>query len=134
MPDRRKGELMKHPIQKPVMVDKVLRFTENRVVGLLLDMLEVHGQNLNHLVLAGQELSKEDWDQFYQLIGYSLSGAPITETIREAAYEMFEAGKSEEEARAELAEDELRNLRAVLREPIANLFGVHPDDLKGDHS
>jgi hypothetical protein len=119
---------MKHPIQKPVMVGKVLRFTENTVVQLLLEMLEKHGQGLNHLHTKGNHLPSEDWDQFNQLLGYSLSNAPINGDTKEAAYKMFKKGLSEEAARAEEAERQLDFLRDNMRDAVAALFKKHPND------
>jgi hypothetical protein len=59
-----------HPIQ-PLQKDKdgVIRFKPNAIVRFLLD----HGKfNLNDL--AAMDFSKEDRQQFAQLIGYSLPG------------------------------------------------------------
>lgn len=61
---------MRHPIQ-PLYVDEsgVVRFRENRIVRLLLDTGPF---TLNSLSRLG--FLREDWAQFYQLIGYSLDG------------------------------------------------------------
>ena len=122
---------MKHPIQKPVMVGEVLRFTENTVVSLMLELLKNKGIDLNDLHTFGMDYSKEDWDQFNQLIGYSISGAPIDDAICEAAYNVHKNGVSEAEARAEAAEGLLADVRSLTKEGIALLFERHPDDLKG---
>jgi len=60
----------KHPIQ-PIAPDKngIMRFKENAIVSYLLD----NGPfDMNQL--ARLPFSDEDWEQFAQLIGYSLSG------------------------------------------------------------
>lgn len=63
----------KHPLQ-PLALDSqgVLRFKENKIVSHLLEVGRQHGCGLNEL--ACMNFSKEDREQFAQLIGYSLSG------------------------------------------------------------
>ncbi len=67
----------KHPMQ-PIDYDGkttetspygVIRFKENRIVCYL---LEHGGLDLNKLAI--EDFSKDDWTQFNQLIGYSVSG------------------------------------------------------------
>jgi len=48
------------------------RFKENAVVRALLDESQARGFGLNEL--ARRNFTQADWEQFYQLIGYSLSG------------------------------------------------------------
>lgn len=59
-----------HPMQ-PLIKDKLgcIRFKKNAIVEYLLD----HG-GIDMNQLAGMDFSKEDRQQFAQLIGYSLSG------------------------------------------------------------
>lgn len=61
---------MKHPMQ-PVERDEVgtIRFKKNQIVRFLCD---TSSDDLNRLSLMG--FSREDWQQFYQLLGYSVSG------------------------------------------------------------
>lgn len=60
-----------HPMQHVVRVGNVIRFRENEIVRYLLD----HGGiDLNHLGGMPGRFSLADWEQFYQLIGYSVSG------------------------------------------------------------
>ena len=62
-----------HPTQPLVVSDNRVRFKANKIVRYLLD----HGGiNLNQIynLLAEEEFSQEDIDQFYQLIGYSVDG------------------------------------------------------------
>lgn len=60
----------KHPRQPVVWDGKVLRFKANEIVRFLLDA-GPHDMNS----LAHMPFSKEDREQFAQLIGYSVSGA-----------------------------------------------------------
>jgi len=121
----------RHPIQ-PLETDSqgVLRFKRNAIVCHLLD----HG-GLNMNDLAVLDFSNEDREHFAQLIGYSLSGGAdlsyVSNETYAAAQRMHEEGATDTEARLAVATDLLRKLREALREPIAELFGVHPDDLDG---
>lgn len=67
---RSKPHAVKHPMQPIVYSkDKVIRFKENVIVSFLLNS----GPNdMNKLAMMN--FSKDDWTQFYQLIGYSVSG------------------------------------------------------------
>ena len=61
---------MKNPMQ-PVGLDEggVARFKRNAIVSLLLDVGKL---TLNDL--GCMAFTQTDWEQFYQLIGYSVSG------------------------------------------------------------
>lgn len=64
-----------HPMQ-PVILDEsgVARFKANAIVRYLLDLCQVRGiSGMNELALI--PFSREDREQFAQLIGYSVSGA-----------------------------------------------------------
>lgn len=114
------------PIQ-PVELDKggVVRFRGNAVVQYLLDN---GGLTLNDL--ASVNFPKEDRDQFHQLINYSVSGAPISLDLANAAQVAWDEGKPEHQARIEFLEWKLAELRRGLQKPIAELFNIHPDDLQ----
>lgn len=62
-----------HPMQ-PVENDgdSVIRFKQNKIVRFLLDFARDRGTTLNELHLMG--FSRDDWNQFSQLTGYSVSG------------------------------------------------------------
>ena len=122
---------MKHPIQN-IKEDEqgVLRFVQNDVVDLMLSMLEKHGITLNELHMKGSHIFKEDWDQFNQLIGYSVSGAPISEYIYEAAYNAHKQDISPEAALEKNSFEKLQKLKNNIRESIADIFEIHTDDLK----
>jgi len=59
---------------QPIIKDKNghARFKENALVRLLLDESQKRGFGLNEL--ARRDFPQSDWEEFYQLIGYSLSG------------------------------------------------------------
>jgi hypothetical protein len=112
----------RHPIQ-PLVKDQhgVVRFKQNTIVNFLAK------ERLNEL--AAMDFPKEDWDQFYQLIGYSHGGIPeINEEIWESADAMYNLGQTEQEARAEYLRGLLSELREGLKEPVARLYSKHVDD------
>jgi hypothetical protein len=126
------AETTKHPIQ-PLEKDPdgVLRFKRNAIVRFLLD----NGpSDMNKLAIM--PFSAEDRQQFAQLIGYSLSGyselSYVSDDAYKAAEEMSRTGKSEKDARIKALERTLSSIRKGLRKPVSELFGVHPDDLKGE--
>lgn len=79
-----------HPMQPVVWVDDVIRFRENAIVRYLLD----HGGiDLNRLASMpgesdtyGGAFSPEDWQQFAQLIGYSISGYGDLSYVTDESY------------------------------------------------
>ena len=120
---------MKHPIQ-PLVTDEngTLRFKANAIVEYL---LENGGIDLNEIAMKG--FSQDDHEQFAQLIGYSLNGFGSlsfvsSETFR-AAERMSEGEQDYKDARIAHLEQELEQLKESLKEPIAILYGIHPDDL-----
>jgi len=123
--------MAKHPIQ-PLEKDAhgILRFKQNAIVRFLLDS----GPNdMNKLAMM--PFSQEDRQQFAQLIGYSLCGygdlSYVSDDDYNAAVEMSKKGKSEKDARIDTLEKTISKIREGLRAPMAELFGIHPDDLKG---
>jgi hypothetical protein len=117
------------PIQ-PLYTDEhgTLRFRSNAIVRYLLD----HG-GIDMNRLATLPFDDEDRMQFAQLIGYSLAGFGelnyTTNAVYDAAERMAREGITEDEARIVVLTEHLEALRDDLREPMARLFGVHPDDL-----
>lgn len=113
------------PMQ-PIETDAsgTLRFRENKIVTYL---LENGGLDLNQL--ARIEFPNEDRDQFKQLIGYSVSAAPISDDLLHAADAVTEQGKDTDRARVIFLEAKLKSVRQSLRNPVAELFSIHPDDL-----
>ena len=122
----------RHPMQ-PIIQDKDgrLRFKQNAIVRYLLD----HGR-LDLNALAARDFAREDWQQFAQLIGYSLSGFGelpyVDRETYEAAVTLSTTEQLETEARLQHLREQVQYLRNALRHPIAELYGISPDDL-GDH-
>lgn len=118
-----------HPIQ-PLITDAsgVIRFKANAIVQHLLDK---GGIDLN--AIAMMPFSREDREQFAQLIGYSHSGSAdlgyVSDEVWAAAEMMHEQGMSEDAARAEHLREQLAEVRAGMRAGVAALFDIHPDDL-----
>jgi hypothetical protein len=122
---------VKHPIQ-PIEADEhgVLRFKKNEIVRFLLDE---GGIGLNMIAILA--FSREDREQFAQLIGYSLSGAAeldyvSDETLVAAKKMMYDKEKSEVEARCECLQAKLSNACEHARRLAATLFSVCEEDLK----
>lgn len=125
---------MKHPIQKTKLDKaKVLRFVQNDVVQLMLALLKERKIGLNELHEIGAGISQEDWDQFNQLIGYSVSGAPIDDAIKDIAEKQFNTKRTVLDLRAERAENLLRSVRVALRNGLAELYEIHPDTLMEEY-
>lgn len=83
--------------------------------------------------LADMDFTNEEWRQFAQLIGYSLSGYSELSYVDDAAYnEAVSASKNKDPRDAKIAylEGELKALREGLIKPMARLFEKHPDDFK----
>lgn len=120
---------MTQPIQ-PLIEDEtgVLRFKPNAIVQHLLDN---GGIDMNQIARMG--FSREDHEQFAQLIGYSWSGACdlgyMTNEVLDAAEAMHQSGASEAECRATVLRAQIEQAKNSMREGVAQLFGVHPDDL-----
>ena len=120
-----------HPMQ-PVVRDEagVVRFKPNAIVEHLLE----HG-GIDMNAIARLPFDNRDREQFAQLIGYSVSGfgelSYARPDIVAAADRMVETGESADAARIAALQEEIDALRAALREPMARLFAVHPDDLGG---
>lgn len=106
--------MKKHPIQ-PLEKDErgVMRFKRNHIVCHL---LEKGGISLNEI--ACLDFSKEDREQFAQLIGYSLGGfADLSYVSVETFCEAKKKAETEmidEEARIETLVETVEELRAIL--------------------
>jgi hypothetical protein len=122
----------KHPIQ-PLVEDAqgVVRFKSNAIVRFLLDKGPF---NMNDI--ARDEFSQEDREQFAQLIGYSHSGSGdlgyVSDEVWCAAQEMFKKDAPELEARNAYLRARVQEAQDGMREGVAVLFGIHPDDLLKD--
>lgn len=112
-----------HPIQPLEEIGGRLRFKQNAIVRHLLDN---GGIDMN--VLACMDFSREDREQFAQLIGYSLSGASelsyFSDEVLVAAEEAFVQGSDSAEARAEALQEKVTVFQQTMREPMRILFGI----------
>lgn len=121
---------MKQPIQQLVDVNGVLRFRANEIVRFLLDKGPF---DLNSLVR--EEFSREDWEQFAMLIGYSFAGfgdlGYVSDETYEAARLLAEGSESEKDERIKFLEEKLRVVQEGMRAPVAALFDMHPEDVGG---
>jgi hypothetical protein len=118
----------KHPIQ-PIGDDGqgVLRFKENKVVRYLLDH---GGLDLNDLVRADADLPREDWEQFHQLIGYSVSGIPsLSPDTRAAVHEIENGLEDWRDARIQALERLIAEYRQHASAFAVAVFDIHPDAL-----
>lgn len=124
----------KHPIQ-PLAYDEkgVLRFKANTIVQYLLDN---GGIDLNKI--ACLPFSKEDRQQFAQLIGYSLGGysslSYADNESCETAEKIFNEKLSEDKARIKALEAELNDLKAkfvkLFSLPLNKLAQEYPEYLE----
>ena len=120
-----------HPMQ-PLVSDQygAVRFKRNAIVEHL---LRCGGIDLN--AIARLPFDDRDREQFAQLIGYSVSVFGSLSYSRPdivaAADRMAETGESAEAARIAALQQEIDALRDALREPMARLFAIHPDNLRG---
>lgn len=94
--------MTKQPMQSVVRDEHGrLRFHGNAIVRYLLDNGSI---DLNELALAGigAGFSQQDWTQFYQLIGYSVTGFHELSSVSDAACKMAteEARKVDPEFKA----------------------------------
>lgn len=84
---------MSKPPDQPVVLDShgTIRFRANAVVEVLREAASKRGFDLNDLARAAGQLPQEDWEQFYQLIGYSICGYHELSFVSDAACERASA-------------------------------------------
>lgn len=80
-----------HPMQPLVLEDGRTSFKHNKIVAFLLKFARGKGVGLNEL--ADMPWSQEDWDQFYQLIGYDFSGYLELSLVSDEAKDRAEAAE-----------------------------------------
>lgn len=126
---------MKQPIQ-PLYKDEhgVLRFHPNKIVDWMLDAgREGLRFDLNTIACL-PDVSREDYAQLMQLIGYSHSGfgglSCATDEVYNAAYNMYTNGMTEEQARIADLTEKLTEVRRLVKELAPVLFHIHPNDLQ----
>lgn len=120
----------RHPIQ-PLEKDRhgTIRFKANGIVQFLL-----YTSNHGLTSIATKDFSQENHEQFAQLIGYSLGEFGELSYVNDETYEAASLmaqndDVDERDALIETLQTKIDHLRSTLREPMAELFGVHPDDL-----
>lgn len=120
------------PIQ-PTYTDThgTIRFRENHIVRYLLD----HGGLDLHALALALPNEQADWEQFAQLIGYSLSGFGDLSYVRDETYAVAEAlamnpAIAETQARLDHQAALLAHARAQVKQLAALLFHVNEDDLQ----
>ena len=123
----------RHPVQPVVMVDDVARFKENKIVRWMLEQGK-EGKRFDLNTIAATSFPQEDREQLAQLIGYSLSGFSELSYVSAETWEVATSNGdgAERATREEVLREQLRAFRAEMREPIARLYGIHPDDLARD--
>lgn len=116
-----------HPIQ-PLEFDEhsVLRFKANAIVQHILDK---GGIDMNQITVL--PFSREDREQFAQLIGYSHSGAYdldyMSSEVLDAAKHQFDSETPELESRNKHLREMIDSVKDKLRDGIGELYGVGPD-------
>lgn len=124
---------------QPLIRDEqgVQRFKSNTLVSALLDHGRETGLDLNKLSAKFHPGEHQaDWQQLAQLIGYSLIGYGSLSYVDDEAYNTasyMAQGLDERNAKIAALEEKLDELRSAinkLREPVAHLLEMHPDDLK----
>jgi hypothetical protein len=124
----------KHPFPlQPIVKDErgTVRFRANAIVKWLLDAKLI---DLNQI--ACKSFDAEDREQFAMLIGYSLDGASELEYFSDetlaAAERVAKSGGTETDARLAALRDTIAKAKDGMRQGVAELFGMHPDDLGGE--
>jgi len=132
--DFKKLEETVHPHQ-PIYMDKygTVRFKRNKIVDYLISGKVKQGIDLNDLAIM--DFPREDWEQLGQLIGYSVSGwggLSYVSPINCAACDSMVENPTEDPKDIQIREltNTVNNLKKALQEPIADLFGIHPDSLR----
>lgn len=116
-----------HPIQ-PLECDEhgVIRFKANAIVRHLLNE---GGIDMNDLAI--KHFSREDREQFAQLIGYSHSGSYdldyMSNEVLNAAKAQMDNGVSEIEARNAHLREKIESVKASLRVGIGELYDIGSD-------
>ena len=110
-----------------------IQFRPNQVVQYLLDNGNLNLNDLASALKFGENI-REDWEQFAQLIGYSVNGFGELSYVSDDAYAVAQAiaenpPLTEEQARIAHLEGLLAEARKHARELAAALFRIHPDDL-----
>lgn len=126
----------KHPIQ-PICTDEhgVTRFKRNAIVRFLLDNNGLgvwKNQHIDMNEIVSMQFSTEDIEQFYQLIGYSLGGFEelnfTTQKTCDIAERILECGETEDQARIQVLENELKSVKQYVKDLVSVLFDTEIED------
>ena len=80
---------IRHPMQPVVWDGKgVIRFQPNPIVQFLLKWASEHGMDLNDLTWMSEDMgwTRNDWEHFAQLHGYSVSGWGSLSYVRDETW------------------------------------------------
>lgn len=124
----------RHPMQPTHVVDGIKRFRCNALVLILLNHGRATGLCLNELSrLRPPESCADDWTQLAQLMGYSVDGFLELSYVDDEAAALAVNGKAvsatECEQRLHILRNRERAVKRKLRDGVAELYGIHPDDL-----
>jgi len=116
-------------IKMPLQPIRNGRFVPNKIVRMLLDTGTV---DLNKI--ACMNFTREEQEQFAQLIGYSLGGfselSYVSDETYEAAVKIAEGeNENELEARNAVLRETLDEIRRGLKIATCMAFRIHQDDL-----
>ena len=124
---------MKQPIQPLYQTSEqsIIRFRPNKLVRYLVNNGDISFNDLARL----PGISPDDWMQLAMLIGYSLDGFRdlhyVSKEVADIAEAMLKEGKPFLEARAEIAEKSLREIRDDVRNFATTILETCGDDLEG---
>lgn len=123
---------MKNPIQ-PLALDKhgTLRFKPNKIVEHLLELTRSNGLcDMNTIATLG--FSKDDRQQFAQLIGYSLGGyGELQSYVDDVAYNTAEAMYEKKLPETEAQFIAMQATIVDLTEKLQAILGICEDGLEG---
>lgn len=127
------------PPLQPIYTDSEghKRFQKNKIVDLMYDIIRDSHTRVSVAVQRrarekGIEIPPGDWDQFNQMMGYSVNGMPWEDNdLEDTAAWMMKHGLSEQEARNRSLQRLVDKFRDDFRPFVSMLYGVHPEDLGG---
>lgn len=120
-----------HPMQ-PLIIDEqdLPRFKKNKIVEYLYTKGNI---DLGHIACEGFDV--EDMEQFYQLMGYSVSRYTTLSFVSDRTLNAVDRAKndpkiSELQARLYATEAELKEIKRLLKAAALVAFNIHEDDLQ----
>ena len=110
------------PLERDPKDDR-FHFKPNGIIQFLMNHARENGMSLS--LLADMPWPKEDWDQFYQLLGFDLDGYGTSSLVSDGAKDLAEAAERLMRGGKELADKESKDME-TRREMGAHLPGCHP--------